>query len=49
MIPNNGDSVMDISGSEMSSHFIEEVKVHRDGWRIIPRNASIKEKLLCHY
>ncbi|PHB05558.1 alpha/beta hydrolase [Bacillus wiedmannii] len=44
MIPNNGDSVMDISGPEMSSHFIEEVKAHGDGWRIIPRNASDQRK-----
>lgn len=44
MIPNIGDSVMDISGPEMSSHFIEEVKVHGDGWRIIPRNASDQRK-----
>nr|WP_088327996.1 alpha/beta hydrolase [Bacillus cereus] len=44
MIPNNGDSVMDIAGPEMSSHFIEEVKVHGDGWRIIPRNASNQRK-----
>lgn len=44
MIPNNGDSVMDISGLEMSSHFIEEVKVHGDGWRIILRNASDQRK-----
>ncbi|HFK1548102.1 alpha/beta hydrolase [Bacillus anthracis] len=45
MIPNNGDSVMDISGPEMSSHFIEEVKVHGDGWRIIPRNALDQRKV----
>lgn len=35
---------MDISGPEMASHFIEEVKVHGDGWRIIPRNASNQRK-----
>ncbi|WP_428994109.1 hypothetical protein [Bacillus cereus] len=35
---------MDISGPEMSSHFIEEVIVHGDGWRIIPRNALDQRK-----
>lgn len=36
---------MDISGTEMSSYFIEEVKVHGDGWRIVLRNASDQRKV----
>lgn len=44
IIPNNGDSVIDISGLEMSSYFIKEVKIHGDGWRIILRNASDQRK-----
>ena len=40
MLPENGDSVMDISGPEMAAHFIEEVKVHGEGWRVLPRNTT---------
>lgn len=44
MLPNDGDSVMDISGPEMASHFIEEVKLHGEGWRVLPRNATDPRK-----
>ncbi|KEK26334.1 alpha/beta fold hydrolase [Bacillus gaemokensis] len=44
MLPNDGDSVMDISGPGMATHFIEEVKLHGEGWRVLPRNASDKRK-----
>lgn len=44
MLPNDDDSVMDISGPKMATHFIEEVKLSGEGWRILPRNASDKRK-----
>ncbi len=44
MLPENGDSVMDISGPEMAAHFIEEVKVYGEGWRVLPRNTIDEKK-----
>lgn len=44
MLPNDGDSVMDISGPEMAPHFIEEVKLHGEGWRVLPRDTADQRK-----
>ncbi|AWC29949.1 alpha/beta fold hydrolase [Bacillus cytotoxicus] len=44
MIPDDGDSVMDISGSKMAAHFIEEVKAYGEGWRVLPRNTFDERK-----
>ncbi|WP_459499311.1 alpha/beta fold hydrolase [Bacillus sp. C1] len=44
MLPNDGNSVMDISGPGMAAHFIEEVKLHGEGWRVLPRNEADPRK-----
>ncbi len=39
---------MDISGPEMAAHFIEEVKVYGEGWRVLPRNTIDEKNQRCH-